>query len=152
MSDEYFKSNFNTVLSPKDEMLYLAWAAKNGRQNDDIDYDMRGAWKANVGQSGNGHYPDTFKKPNHPTFSDQSMYHGAPNPDGGVFIGGTWMKGDGNYGFRPSAQMADKPGYIDFMKNRYMPQVEKGNVLLPAPDARESELAEYSKAWNEGDK
>ena len=34
-----------------------------------------------------GHLPDTYKKPNHPTFSNESIYSGV---DG--YVGGTWSR------------------------------------------------------------
>lgn len=131
LDDNYFKNNYNTRLSPQEEQAYQQWAQQNNRLNDDADYDMRGAWKANIGQSGNGHYPDTFKKPNHPTFSDQSMYHGIENPNGGQFIGGTWEDAPGGKAsmFTPSIEMVRRPGYANWMQNEYFPQVEPGNIF-----------------------
>jgi len=63
---------------------------------DTYDYDLRGAFLNNAGQAANGHYPDTFKKPNHPSFSDQSRYHGA---DG--YSGGTWTQNNNGWAFAP---------------------------------------------------
>jgi hypothetical protein len=41
---------------------------------------LRGAYKAGLKPDPtSGHWPDTFKKPNHPTFSDQSMYATGEN-------------------------------------------------------------------------
>ena len=82
---------YNTKLTPKQEAEYQAWATAHHRQNDTYDYDMRGAWLGGAAQAENGHYPDTYKKPNHPTFSDQSKYNGV---DG--FIGGSWVGDDQN--------------------------------------------------------
>jgi len=55
------------------------------------------------------HGVDTWKKPNHPTFSNQSKYHGV---DG--FYGGNWNP-DG--GYQPSKQTASMygPSYYDRM-------------------------------------
>ena len=58
-----------------------------------MDYDMRGAWRANSQQAGNGHYPDTYKKPNHPTFSRESQYS-TPGQTGGEWVqapDGSWV-------------------------------------------------------------
>lgn len=88
-----FSSQYNTTLTPDEELAYKMWltdlGAKNGRDmsRDVYDYDMRGAFKGNVAQAGNGHFPDTFKKPNHPTFSTDSQYSGV---DG--LTGGEWIK------------------------------------------------------------
>lgn len=67
---------YNTKLTPAEEQQYEAWAKQIGHQNDTRDYDLRGAWKAGVnnGDDPRGHFPDTYKKPNHPTFSVESQY------------------------------------------------------------------------------
>lgn len=68
---------FNTELSPEDESLYQAWKKANRHGfSDEYDYDMRGAWLAGNRGDSNMHFPDEFKKPNHPTFSTQSRYYG----------------------------------------------------------------------------
>jgi hypothetical protein len=46
------------------------------------DYDYAAAEKAGVQPDERGHMPDTFKLPNHITFSDESMYHGDENEGG----------------------------------------------------------------------
>ncbi|WP_066807148.1 hypothetical protein [Sphingomonas asaccharolytica] len=89
---------FNTSLSPEDEKKFEAWAKANGRTADVADYDLRGAWKDNAKEAENGHLPDTYKKPNHPTFSDESKYS---NPTNGV--GGKWEQdAKGKWAYYPS--------------------------------------------------
>jgi len=99
-----FSSRYNTSLTPDEELAFKMWltdlSAQNGRDmsRDVYDYDLRGAFKANAGQAGNGHFPDTFKKPNHPTFSSESQYSGA---DG--YTGGEWSKAkSGKWTFKVS--------------------------------------------------
>jgi hypothetical protein len=75
--------HYNTELTPEEEGAYQSWAAKHGRERDTYDYDLRGAWKYGLEPDENNHLPDTFKKPNHPTFSDQSIYHGRDGHRGG---------------------------------------------------------------------
>lgn len=65
---------YNTPLDPQEEGMFQAWAEKTGRARDVYDYDLRGAWKDNAKAAMNGHLPDTYKKPNHPTFSQESVY------------------------------------------------------------------------------
>ena len=104
-----YRDQYNTRLSPEDEAAYQAWAKKNGRENDVEDYDMRGAWleakqKGVSLEDGRGHFPDTYKKPNHPTFSDQSKYNG----EGGA-KGGAWSKTeDGRDVFTPNRKLSPK--------------------------------------------
>lgn len=50
------------------------WKAKNAPNDSGDDYDLRGAFKAGVVPDAQGHMPDTFKKPNHPTFSVESEH------------------------------------------------------------------------------
>jgi hypothetical protein len=66
--------DFNTRLSPADEAAFQPWKAQNMPNDSGVDYDQRGAYLASASRQPNGHWGDRFKKPNHPTFSDQSQY------------------------------------------------------------------------------
>ncbi len=90
-----YTDQYNTELSPKEQSQYN----QKFSPGDSYDYDMQGWFKANPDANPNEpgvHYPDTFKKPNHPTFSDESQYHGV---DG--FQGGSWGKENGKDYFIP---------------------------------------------------
>jgi len=89
-----FTDKFNTPLSPEQQTQY----DKQFTKDDSYDYDMQGWFKANGGErhEGGEHYPDTWKKPNHPTFSDESIYHGKDNHEGGQ-----WDLEGGRYSFSP---------------------------------------------------
>lgn len=94
-----FTSKYNTELSPEEEIEYKEWATKNNRLNDIYDYDIKGAWKeikaGTMSEDERKHLGDKYKKPNHPTFSNQSIYHGV---DG--YEGGEWKTDKkGNYSF-----------------------------------------------------
>lgn len=118
---------YNTQLSPQEEKLFQAWIAKTGKGRDLGDYDLRGAWKADSKASTNGHLPDTWKKPNHPTFSDQSMYNGT---DG--LAGGKWIGDDkAGWSFQPGATNLSLYGLPNLEK--YMAQREPGVKLLTMP-------------------
>jgi len=86
-------NQFNTPLTTSDEKRYQAWKATlPANLQNESDYDLRGAWKANAQAAANGHLPDTWKKPNHYTFSKESQYSTPEN------VGGTWADGgDGNW-------------------------------------------------------
>jgi hypothetical protein len=70
----------------KDWLAYKSNLAKRDVSLDEENYDLEGYFNS-INQTSvdpdykpdgnpyNGHLPDTFKKPNHPTFSDQSKYH-----------------------------------------------------------------------------
>lgn len=82
-----------TTLNPTQEKAYQAWISKIGMtkargmaMTDDgtgTDYDMRGFFKkygpANVDVEGGQHFTDEFKLPNHPTFSNESIYAKGAN-------------------------------------------------------------------------
>lgn len=67
-------NQFDTKLSPSEEKSFQAWKSKNAPRDSGEDYDLRGAFKAGLNPSKNGHWPDTYKKPNHPSFSNESIY------------------------------------------------------------------------------
>jgi hypothetical protein len=112
-----YSDRYNTKLSDADEQAYQKWAKQNGRENDTYDYDMRGAWLAGAKAGDNGHFPDTYKKPNHPTFSTESIYNGNGN------YGGSW--GDNSF----------TPGTTNLMLHSvpelqdYFQRVEPGSSL-----------------------
>ena len=112
-----YTDRFNTQLNKDEQNLFAEWAAKESeRQGRDImmdkgAYDVQGFWKSGdyKKMDQDNHGTDTWKKPNHPTFSNQSKYHGV---DG--FYGGNWNP---NGGYQPSKQTADMygPGYYNRM-------------------------------------
>lgn len=68
-----------TILSDSEKKEYESWKKtlpKNLQYEGD--YDLAGLWKENpkVKPSADLHFPDKYKKPNHPTFSDESIYFG----------------------------------------------------------------------------
>lgn len=94
-----FTDKYNTSLPPYFEAQFHAWAYAHDKLKDLADYDLRGFWLLHGGVvDPRGHGPDTFKKPNHPTFSNESMYSGQ---DG--HIGGTWIQtGHDSWDFQAS--------------------------------------------------
>lgn len=69
------ENDYNTKLTPEQETSFQTWKQKNAPNDSGADYDLRGAFQAGLSRlSPDEHLPDTYKKPNHPTFSDQSMY------------------------------------------------------------------------------
>ena len=112
-----FRNKYNTQLKPGEKRRFDRWAAKESkRQGRDIlmdmgAYDVQGFWKSGdyKRMDQDNHGSDTWKKPNHPTFSNQSKYHGV---DG--WYGGNWTE-DG--GYQPSKQTLQmyNPGYYEWM-------------------------------------
>ena len=124
-------NKYNTKLSKEDEAKFQQWAADNNRLGDLTNYDMRGWWKQNAAQDAaaqgdaRGHFTDEFKKPNHPTFSDESMYHGV---DGNK--GGTWGTKDGKDTFTPSKTNLDNMSAQD-MKDYFATVEPDAQLMLP---------------------
>jgi hypothetical protein len=81
---------YDTKLSPSEETKFQSWKQKNAPNDSGADYDLRGAYKAGLSPAAsNGHWSDLYKKPNHPTFSNESMYAtpDAPHWEGSRLIG-----------------------------------------------------------------
>jgi hypothetical protein len=128
-----FSDRFNTKLSKKEETEFLKWAEENNRLADLREYDMRGWWKefgnkrASFKMEDGQHFPDTYKKPSHPTFSDQSIYNGAMVADGIPIYGGTW----GEDYYQPSATMLRFMQHPQFLQD-YFKKVEPNmRLMLP---------------------
>lgn len=116
-------------------MNYKDWLEKQSQlqgrdvSQDEQEYDLEGYYnslKATPNEM--GHLPDTFKKPNHPTFSDQSKYN-VPI----IQQGGSW---DGN-SFTPSEHNL-KNMRRDHMQS-YFNEVESPEALELAPNQRFSQ-------------
>lgn len=101
---------YTTKLNPREEFEFRQWykklADKKGL-NPDYDaeehyYDYRGFWKnedryAILNDEPNAHFIDRYKKPGHPTFSNESIY------SKGNTIGGDWVQDkNGNWLFNHS--------------------------------------------------
>lgn len=84
-------------------MDYKQWLAYKSQlegrdvSQDEKDYDLQGYYntlKATPVEG--GHLPDTFKKPNHPTFSDQSQSHIPVIQQGGSWEGNSFTPSELN--------------------------------------------------------
>lgn len=92
---------------------------------DHPDYDMEGFLRDNPGfVAGPGqHYPDTYKLPNHPTFSNESKYHGKDGAEGGQ-----WEKNkDGTWTFTPGRTNLEH--HTPQELKDYFDRIEPGNKL-----------------------
>jgi hypothetical protein len=123
-----YTGQYNTALDPMREVQFQNWMQQRSQQtgrpaaNDLYDYDMRGAWLSGVSPDPEtGHLPDTFKKPNHPTFSNQSQYSTDATP------GGQWMQQGDGWAFQPSTTNLQSYGAAGLRD--YFQRVEPGNTL-----------------------
>jgi hypothetical protein len=121
-----FTDQYNTPIPPASQPAFDQWANTQTKstgkdpRGDRYDYDVNGFFLSGAATASNGHGSDQFKKPNHPTFSDESQYHGR---DG--YVGGKWVQG----GYQPSVtnlQMHPLP-----QLQNYFSTVEPDSKLLP---------------------
>lgn len=118
--------NYNTPLEPADEAKFQHFLAESGKQGDLENYDLRGFWKNNAHLAENGHGPDTWKKPNHPTFSDESIYSGP------YATGGKWVPlahGKWRFDASPDNLKHQTPEELQ----DYFRRIEPGNALVLPP-------------------
>lgn len=116
---------FNTPIPANKQKQYEQWKQKVGPNDPNFNYDYQGAFIGGATRSGdNNHFPDTYKKPNHPTFSTESKYSGSSG-----FTGGNWQKNvDGSWTFYASPDNL-KFHTADELK-RYFAAQEAGNQLV----------------------
>jgi hypothetical protein len=146
-------NRYNTQLDPAQEFAYQQWLQQQSAMRnrdmsqDSYDYDMRGAYQQQsqapqypstftMPETGDAappnpeaHFTDRFKKPNHPTFSDQSQYQGADGQTGGI-----WASAGGQGGqtyFQPGPANMQQWGQGPLQA--YFKRVEPKAALL-SPD------------------
>jgi broad specificity phosphatase PhoE len=120
-----YTNKFNTPLTSEEQKTFNQKYGENPR--DLYDYDLQGFHKANpdFDREAGQHLTDQFKKPNHPTFSEQSQY------SGGEFQGGRWSTlGEDRFGFTPGRTNLEMHGMQNLQD--YFKKVEPGNVLNPS--------------------
>jgi hypothetical protein len=85
--------DYNTPLTQAAEGDFQRWKKRNAPDDSGVDYDLRGAYKAGSSRDAqSGHWKDRYKKPNHPTFSDESQYAKGDQRDrAGHWIGDTFV-------------------------------------------------------------
>jgi hypothetical protein len=125
-----YTNKYNTQLTPEEETGFNAWTEEHkkntGRdiKQDMKDYDLKGIYKAKIKPDPEtGHLPDTYKKPNHPTISDDSIYHETKDPETKQVVkGGHWEQDNNNqWSFTPSEhnlKQNDKDSLIKYFKEK----------------------------------
>lgn len=110
---------FTTPLRDDEQAGYNEWKNKNAPNDSGADYDLPGAFKDGLSPADNGHFSDKFKKPNHPTFSNESQYS-RQHPE---LPSGSWL---GDHFFPPAPMKDGGPinTYPDH-KDSYNPQEVK---------------------------
>lgn len=129
-----FTAKFNTPLNADQEDKFQKWVSEQSQKRgydlrmDLNDYDLRGLFKDKGGFDSRGHASDEYKKPNHPTFSDESKYNGVGGFQGGKWIedGKSWKfeAGPTNTQFRSPASLQDYFKRIEPDSTLVFPKVE----------------------------
>lgn len=128
MASNQPKSNlYETPLTPDEEAAFQTWKKQYAPKDSGADYDLRGAFKAGIKpDKDRGHFPDIYKKPNHPTFSVESQYSTKDT------TGGRWQEQDGKTTFVPSPHNLTQ--YPPEALTKYFKSAEPDSVLqLPPP-------------------
>jgi hypothetical protein len=143
-----YTDRYNTDLAPDKEAAFQGWMRNQSKSvgrnvgKDLYDYDLRGWWQKNNGPDlSGGHLNDEFKKPNHPTFSDQSQYHGT---DG--MQGGHWDQQPGDkWSFTPGSTNVYSPQEL----KDYFKRVEPDSTLvLPESLQSQAPAPTTRRQWN----
>jgi hypothetical protein len=150
MPDQDLSGQFNTPIPPELMPDYLRWvqqeSQKRGKdiRRDMYDYDVQGLFMAlRSGKKGlqdekTGHSTDMFKKPNHPTFSSESIYSGKNG-----FEGGKWGKtAEGQAEYTPSKTNLQYRDPNDLFM--YFRQVEP-NIRLNLPEGGKGYVSDIIK-------
>src|SRR3990167_2120614 len=114
---------FETILFDDEELKFKEWKSVHAPDDSGADYDLRGAFKAGFKPDQNKHFPDTFKKPNHPTFSDESIYAVGEYAS----KAGRW---EGDRFIRPTEiRQAPEKTLLDRFKGLYKPSLTKQRMI-----------------------
>ena len=125
------KPTYDTVLSQQEELAFKR--AFPNWEKASADYDLRGAWKEGIKPDERGHLPDTYKKPNHITFSNESIYHNQ-----GGNIGGEWKELPGSkWSFAPSkTNLTNTP--TDKLQEYFKKYEPDSTLVLPQEKPQEN--------------
>jgi hypothetical protein len=127
-------ARYSTSVPASRSTEYQQWVQdlnqKRGKDSsgDSFDYDLTGAFLGGVQPDARGHLPDTYKKPNHMTFSSDSQYHTPDEP------GGIWQDaGNGQWLFfaSPTNLKYHSPAELTDYFNKYEPD----SMLVLPPQA-----------------
>jgi hypothetical protein len=116
-----------TAQHSSQENGFQQWKSKYAPHDSGSDYDLRGAYYSGAQPDmERGHFPDTFKLPNHPTFSTGSKYSTPEH------MGGEWGQLQGRDTYEPSQWMEKDPARMAQL-SQYMKQAEPNAVLVRRP-------------------
>lgn len=92
------------VPDPQRDDEMKAEEEKRYKGGDDYDYVAYEKDNGPIRNMGDQHFPDKYKKPNHITFSNDSIYHSDMTP------GGKWEEKEGKWHYTPSGYVLAQHG------------------------------------------
>ena len=117
-----WSDKYNTAIPPDRQEEYRKWRSSlPANLNNQQDYDIQGAFLSGTGADPRSHMTDQFKKPNHPTFSNESQYDGLSGYVGGKWTDAGYKPSRTNLEFRPQEKL-----------QQYFNQAEPTTPLLAA--------------------
>ena len=122
-----FTGKFDTTIPPEKKAAFSEWVKAQTKStgksplNDQYDYDVNGYFLSGQGADGRGHMTDQFKKPNHPTFSDESQWNGVEGHGGGAW---------GADSYTPSGTNLEMAGSSEALKD-YLKRADPQVKLMP---------------------
>lgn len=119
---------FDQPIPPDRQQEYEQWKAKlPADQQSTADYDLQGAFLAGIKPDPKtGHLDDTYKKPNHPTFSTDSVYSGDKSGE----VGGRWVKVGDKWRFFASPDNL-KHYSVDELRDYFRRHEPDSTLILP---------------------
>ena len=126
-----YLNKYNTPLTDYEYPKFLNWARIRYGSPDNLsmemgNYDIQGAYRGIMNgeftPDSRGHLPDKYKKPNHITFSDESMYHTNDTP------GGKWVETKIGWKYIPQKHTIERYG-ADYL-NKYFQKYEPDSMLV----------------------
>lgn len=130
---------YSTSLTPREERNFQTWKSQLPENlRNEGDYDLKGLYKKNpnIKPSSNLHFEDTYKKPNHITFSEESIYN---NPDKGI-KGGKWAKENGQDVFYASDINIKNAGGVDKLQDYFKRNEPNVKLILPTKESKVFQL------------
>jgi hypothetical protein len=130
-----FTKSFNSKMNEQEGSDFKMWLMDEFKdtgkdwKKDMADYDVQGFFKAGETLRG-GHGTDKYKKPSHPTFSNESIYSGSPSPNGGQYIGGQWGREGDRDTYTPHQSQFDNGTHNEELMRKYFGEEEEGNKLI----------------------
>lgn len=126
---------------PAGDKGFQDWKEKYAPNDSGMDYDLQGAYLGGATPAENGHFPDTWKKPNHPTFSDQSKYSkDAPNSAG--HWNGDEFVPPSPIGYKTEQQQAED--FNNLPDDQYMKNIDKSPGFFLREEMQQEPWKKYS--------